>query len=151
VVAGWAIVAVVASSCAMRSASAPGVSDGGGAPSSLLGTFQDDYGIEYRITPDRWQQGARTTYLVNAWYAGEQYLIARNAPSNPSAPNLWTRIDWIQLDGMPPYRWAYCLSAYDAPTRQAAHASLVAQRDRPKTGCNGFPFSRMKSINSPTR
>ena len=110
----------------------------------VLGTFDDDYGIRYRIDAERWQQGERTMYLVTSWHAQAQYLIARNAPTNPSAPDKWTRIDWMPLHGMPPYTWAYCLSAYDAPTRDVAEATRVAKRDSPKSGCNGFPFSRMK-------
>ena len=111
-----------------------------------MGAFEDDYGIAYRIGPDAWHQGERTTYLVTAWHPKEKYLVARNAPTNPSAPDRWTRIDWVQLVDMPPFTWAYCLSAYDSPTREAAETTMVARRASPRTGCNGFPFSRMKRV-----
>jgi hypothetical protein len=56
----------------------------------------------------------------------------------------WTRIDWAPLSGMAPYTWAFCLSAYDAATADLAEAARTARRDNLRTGCNGFPFSRMK-------
>lgn len=73
-----------------------------------------------------------------------RYLIAWNDSSNATAPGLWTRIDWIPLSGMPPYAWAFCLSAYEAPSRAAAEATAIARPDTPRTGCNGYPFSRMR-------
>ena len=139
----WLSVACIAAGCAQRPAR-PTVGAIPKLAADVLGTFEDDYGIRYRIDAGRWQQGARTTYLVTSWHAESQYLIARSAPTNPSAPERWTRIDWMPLQGMPPYTWAYCLSAYDAPTRDVAEATRVAKRDSPKSGCNGFPFSRMK-------
>lgn len=83
-------------------------------------------------------------YEIAAWHVDSQYLIARNAATNPSAPGLWTRIDWMLLSDMAPYTWAYCLSAYEAPTRDAAEGARTADRRTPRTGCNGFPFSRMQ-------
>ena len=130
-----------------------------GAPAQLLGEFDDDYGSSYRITPEAFQQDGRSTYRVVAWHTDSLYLIAQNAPTNSSAPNRWTRIDWLPLDGMPldgmpldgmpldgvpPYRWGFCLSAYDAATRHEAEAVRTAQRSSPRTGCNGFPFTRMR-------
>lgn len=119
------------------------------APAALMGAFEDDYGIRYAIDAKGWHQATRTTYEVAAWHVKEQYLIARNSVGNPSAPARWTRIDWMSLDGMAPYSWAYCLSAYEAPSRDSAKATRIAQRSRPRTGCNGFPFSRMKPIATP--
>jgi hypothetical protein len=121
------------------------------APPELLGAFQDDYRITYQISRDVWQQGSRTRYLVSAWHVDSQYLIARNADDNPSAPGRWTRIDWMRLEGMAPFTWAYCLSAYEAATRAEAEATRIAQRDTPRTGCNRFPFSRMQRMSVPGR
>ena len=71
-------------------------------------------------------------------------LIDRNDTANTHAPGLWTRIDWVRLGGMEPYTWAFCLTAYDAPTRTAAEATPAADRATPRTGCTGYPFSRMR-------
>ena len=144
-------VCLVGASCAVHRGRAPLVSPVGTAPIELLGAFQDDYGINYRIDADAWHQGERTTYHVRTWHANERYLIARNASSNPSGADRWTRIDWMPLPGMAPYEWAYCLSAYEARTPAAAEATEVARRDAPRTGCNGFPFSRMKRIDARPR
>lgn len=114
------------------------------APSALLGEFVDDYGIAYRIDAGEWRQLPNARYHVVHWDARGQYLLARNDAGNPSAPGRWTRIDWLLLPGMPPWEWAFCLSAFDAPTRADAERTLVARRDAPRTGCNGYPFSRMR-------
>ena len=113
-------------------------------PALLLGEFVDDYGIAHRIDAQQWLQRPDTRYQVIAWHPEAQYLIARNAADNRSDPGRWTRIDWLVLPGMPPYEWAFCLSAYDAPTRADAERADITRRDTPKTGCNGYPFSRMR-------
>lgn len=114
------------------------------APALLLGEFSDDYGSSYRITADAFVQDGRQTYRVVSWHEEAQYLIAQNAPTNASAASKWTRIDWLALDGMAPYAWAFCLSAYDADSKATAEAVRIARRSTPRTGCNGFPFTRMK-------
>ena len=146
----WCAMALITGGCARHGVRHTDIPEAESPPPFLLGTFEDDYGIAYHIGADAWRQGARTTYEVKAWNPAEQFVIARNALTNPSAPELWTRIDWMLLEGMSPYTWAYCLSAYEAPTREAAAATRVAQRASPRTGCNGFPFSRMKRIVSST-
>ncbi|NOT08544.1 MAG: hypothetical protein HOP28_10105 [Gemmatimonadales bacterium] len=115
-------------------------------PPMVLGTFEDDYGGQYGITPDAWQHGSKARYRIVAWRPERQYLIAQNDPNNPSEAGLWTRIDWLPLTGMPPYEWAFCMSAYKAASAAEAEATNIARRDTPRTGCNGFPFSRMKRV-----
>jgi len=128
----------------------PGPSGPAGAPDPLvLGEFADDYGSRFTITTAEWFQHPRSRYHIVRWRPDSQYLIARNDARNPSGAGLWTRIDWLPLPGMPPYTWGFCLSAYRAPSAAAAEASRVARRDTPRTGCNGFPFSRMKPASSP--
>jgi hypothetical protein len=113
-------------------------------PASLMGDFVDDYGNRFAISRTEWTQLPHGRLHIRAWNVGEQYLIAQNDSANGSAPGKWTRIDWVTLDSMPPYGWAFCLSAYEAPTRGAAESTQVAKRETPRTGCNGFPFSRMR-------
>ncbi len=116
----------------------------GSPPELLLGEFRDDYDIEYLISAQDWHQHPGSRYRVVAWHAAEKYLIAQNDAANPVDPGLWTRIDWILLPDMAPYDWAFCLSAYKAASREEAESSETANRDSPRTGCNGFPFSRMR-------
>ena len=120
----------------------------GTPPLLLLGEFEDDYGIHYSISEREWHQHPESRYRVVRWQSDAQYLIAQNDAANPSDAGLWTRIDWIELSEMPPYQWAFCLSAYAAPTATEAERAIIAQRDTPRTGCNGHPFSRMRRKNT---
>jgi hypothetical protein len=110
----------------------------------VIGEFEDDYGIQFQISHQEWFQLPDARYRIVSWRSDDQYLIAQNDSSNPSDPGLWTRIDWMTLSDMPPFEWAFCMSAYDAPTAADAERASHAIRDTPKSGCNGFPFSRMK-------
>jgi len=111
-----------------------------GAP---LGTFVDDYGDVHTVSAELWHHQPSLRYRVVRWEAHGQYLIAQNDTTNASDGGLFTRIDWMPLD-MPPYTWAFCLSAYDAPTADAAGAVQIADRSQPREGCNGFPFTRLQ-------
>jgi hypothetical protein len=110
------------------------------APAELLGEFQDDYGSGFRISATEWLHLPRSRYHIVSWDTTRKFLIARNDEANSSAPGLWTRIDWVALEGMAPYTWAFCMSAYEAPSRQAAEATTIARPETPRTGCNGFPY-----------
>ena len=114
------------------------------APAELLGTFEDDYGIRYTISPSSWRQGSGIVYHVVERDPAGRSLIARNDEDNPSGGGRWTRIDWVRLEDMAPWTWAYCLTVYDAETRDAAESAPAADRASPRTGCSGFPFSRMR-------
>ena len=115
-------------------------------PSFIIGDFQDDYDIRYTINETVWLQHPSSKYNIIEWVPEGQYLIAQNDTSNLGDGGLFTRIDWVELDGMPPYAWAFCLSAYNAKSAEDAARVNIANRDMPKTGCNGFPFSRMQAI-----
>jgi hypothetical protein len=115
-------------------------------PAGLKGNFMDDYGIKYTINDTLWVQHPRTRYHIIKWNVKEQYLVARNDGTNPGEGGLYTRIDFMQFNGMEPWRWGYCLSVYDARTDAIAESTAKADRQNPKTGCNGYPFSRMKKV-----
>lgn len=148
VLSGLAI-ALAFCGCAPRAAMR--AHDGNAPPPMVVGDFIDDYGIAYTITPGEWRQLPNARYDVVRWNPDARYLIARNAAGNPSAPGLWTRIDWMALPGMPPYQWAFCLSAYAAATEAEAERTAIARRDAPRTGCNGYPFSRMRRAGAAAR
>jgi hypothetical protein len=116
-------------------------------PTMLLGAFTDDYGYHYRITRESFEMLPRTRYRIVEWNSARQFLIAR-ADSTAALPGgQWLRIDWMELSAMAPYTWAYCFTAYDAPTADSARATPSANRSAPRTGCAGHPFSRMKRTN----
>ena len=115
-------------------------------PAALLGDFADDYGNTYSVTAKEWRQGAAGgVYHIIAWHPRERYMIVHNAPENTSHPDRYSRIDWVTFADQPEYSWGFCYSAYKEATPEAAEAKGKVDRAAPKTGCNGFPFSRMKS------
>ena len=119
----------------------------GSPPAYVLGTFIDDYGGHHTISATQWRQGDEDRYHIVRWNADGHYLIAENeSGSSPASLGEWTRIDWIRLDGMPPYTWAFCFSAYQMRTAAAAESSMVAKADTPRNGCNGYPFTRMRVV-----
>ena len=128
------------SACAIPTSRGPS----GTAPAPLLGAFEDDYGGSYVITKEEWRHGAAARYHILKWDTAGKYLIALNGAANPTGAGLWTRIDWIPLTDMPPYEWAFCMTAYEAPSAVEAERTATAQPATPRTGCNGHPYSRMK-------
>lgn len=115
-------------------------------PAHMFGSFADDYGIRYTISDTLWLQLPHTRFHIIRWNLAQQYLIARNDERNPGEGGLYTRIDFMQFTGMEPWHWGYCLTAYNAKSDAEAEATAAADREHPKKGCNGFPFSRMKVV-----
>jgi hypothetical protein len=122
---------------------------GSAPPAFVVGDFEDDYGNRFTITPDLWTLHDSARYHVESWHPADRFVVLRNDKANPSEPGLWTRIDWVELEGLAPWRWAFCMSVYDAPSADAAAASTAADPATPRTGCNGYPFSRMKPVERP--
>ncbi len=116
----------------------------GDPPSFLLGRFDDDYGGVHEVLPDEWRQGTSARYRIVEWNTAERYLLAVNDSANSSDPGRFTRIDWVTLTGMPPYTWAFCFSAYKASSLDEARSTRIARPETPRTGCNGFPYSRLR-------
>lgn len=115
-------------------------------PALCLGNFTDDYGIRYSISDSVWFQLPDVRYHILRWNSKEQYLIARNDDNNPSEKGLFTRIDYMQFKNMEPFHWGFCLTVYDAPNDSVALVKARADRENPRKGCNGYPFSRMKRV-----
>lgn len=115
----------------------------GGPPAAIVGQWDDDYGGRHTVSATEWMQG-RARYRIVRWDTTRHFLVAQNDTANRADGGKWTRIDWVMLPGMTPWEWAFCFSAYDAPTRAAAETTSVARPATPRTGCNGFPFSRLK-------
>ncbi len=115
-------------------------------PALLKGNFVDDYDIKYRITNTVFTQLPNTNYHIISWDTTAQFLLARNDDHNPGEGGLYTRIDYMRFNNMPPFEWGYCLTAYNAKTLEEAKTKATADRSNPKKGCGGYPFSRMKKI-----
>lgn len=113
-------------------------------PAYLIGDFTDDYNIRYTINDSLWIQHPNIKYHLIQSNNSKQYLIARNDTDNPSEAGLYTRIDYMNFQDMESYKWGFCLTVYTAKTAKEAAIKEQADRQNPKTGCSGFPFSRMK-------
>ena len=113
-------------------------------PSVLLGNFVDDYNIHYNISNSLWMQYPDTKYHILKWNVIDQYIIARNDTGNSGDGGLYTRIDYMPFENMKPYLWGFCFTVYNAKSDREAEATASADRQNPKKGCGGFPFSRMK-------
>ncbi|MBA2291865.1 MAG: hypothetical protein H0W15_05340 [Gemmatimonadales bacterium] len=137
-----ALASLVAAGCALK----PRTAITSRAPAIVRGAFVDDYGQLYTIDDSMWQQGQAARYHVVRWDATGKFAIAQNDPANPTDGNRWTRIDWIELPQQAPYTWGYCYTAYQAASAAAALAAPPVGRETPRTGCNGFPFTRMRAI-----
>jgi len=131
--------------CYAFSASAKSIRDT--LPFALPARFVDDYGVKYTISDTLWFQHPSAKYHIIRWNKQEHYLIARNDENNPSEKGLYSRIDYMKFTGMEPFLWGFCLTTYDAATVELAEKSeKKADRQNPRKGCNGFPFSRMKKV-----
>lgn len=137
------VLCLLGGGCALRTLPA------GSAPPELMGAFVDDYGNAFRLTPTRFEQRPDGQFEIVEWNTEERYFLARNGDANPSDPGRWTRVDWMTFTGMTPYSWGFCLTAYRAATLDAARATPPADRAAPRSGCNGFPFSRMRPADAP--
>lgn len=113
-------------------------------PSMVKGNFMDDYGIRYSINDTLWTQLPNVKYHIISWNTEEQYLLIRNDDKNLSEAGLYTRIDYMPFSNMAPFLWGFCLTTYDAKTMEEAKTKAKADRENPRKGCNGYPFSRMK-------
>ncbi|HRN52513.1 MAG TPA: hypothetical protein PK788_03405 [Gemmatimonadaceae bacterium] len=117
--------------------------EGAVPPALVIGRFVDDYDIRYEVTPTTFRHGSRTRYRIAEWHVRERFFVAQQEPdSTGRAP--WVRVDWMEFSGMPPYTWGYCFTVYGATTAAAARTAAPANRETPRTGCGGFPFSRMR-------
>ena len=116
-------------------------------PEFMTGQFEDDYGIRYVINDSLFTMEEHTILHIAEWNLEEQYFIGQNDSLNPYDPLLYTRIDWMPFEDMAPFEWGFCMSVYDAPSADSARAVSSPDRAAPRTGCGGYPFSRMKKIN----
>lgn len=115
-------------------------------PAEMIGNFEDDYEIRYTISDTLWLQLPDTRFHIIKWNRDKKYIIAKNDKKNPGDGNLYTRIDYMNFNNMDPWKWGYCLTVYNAATDAIAEATAAADRDNPKKGCGGYPFSRMKKL-----
>ena len=115
-------------------------------PSFLIGSFEDDYSVSYTISDSLFEMEDHTKIHILEWNMEGQYFVGQNDSLNPYDPLLYSRIDWMQFEDMAPFEWGFCMSAYNEASLDSAKAVSSANRETPKIGCDGYPFSRMKRI-----
>lgn len=132
---------------ALAGCSATGVTT---APLALRGVFLDDYGTVHQIDDTSWVQGGTTRYRVESWHAKPHFLLTRLVSEDAGVSERFVRFDWVDLPQGSEWRWAFCIMVWDAPTRERALEVPPADRSNPRSGCNNYPFTRMREY-SPTR
>lgn len=116
-------------------------------PEFIIGQFEDDYAISYSIADSLFTMEDHTRLHIIEWNMEQQFFIGLNDSLNPYDPLKYSRIDWMEFNGMAPFEWGFCMSAYAAPSPDSARSVVSADREHPMTGCGGYPFSRMKPVN----
>jgi hypothetical protein len=111
---------------------------------SIVGSYEDEFGTEHVITEEVWTQtypgAAPLTFEIDTF--GADWLVAQNGPDNAYSPDLWSRFDWVEVDG----DLYYCQTAYDAPDAASAEAATPADTTDVDAGCGGFPFSMLLPV-----
>ena len=117
-------------------------------PDFITGDFEDDYGITYSISDSVFEMGDHTKIYILDWDLEEQFFVGQNDSSNIYDPLLYSRIDWMKFEQTGEFEWGFCMSAYNETTFDSTKSVESVNREAPKTGCNGYPFSRMRRINN---
>ncbi|NRB48148.1 MAG: hypothetical protein HRU41_10785 [Saprospiraceae bacterium] len=139
ILATFAAVVLVNLSCATRSKYGHE-----SLPAFLIGEFEDDYGVHYQIDQQVFRLLPNDKFHIKGVNKAEGFLILQNDSLNTYAPSLFTRIDYQKLKNMDPYEWAFCFSSFEEVSVEDATNKVNTQKTDLMTGCNGFPFSRMK-------
>lgn len=118
-------------------------------PAFLIGEFEDDYGVHYQIDQQVFRLLPNDKFHIISVNKADGFLILQNDSLNTYAPSLFTRIDYQKLKNMEPYEWAFCFSSFEEVSVKDATSKVNTQTTDLMTGCNGFPFSRMKKSGKP--
>ena len=110
-------------------------------PSFLFGDFTDDYGIKYSISRTNWVQYPDFKLNILNIDSSAMFVLGYNP-----IDSTYTKIDYMKFENQSPYTWGFCYSTYDKKAQNEAISENSADRGNPKKGCNGFPFSRMESV-----
>ena len=113
----------------------------GDTPPYLLGDFKDDYDIKYTISDSTWIMYPDFQLDILTIDSIEMFVLGYD-----QSDSTYTRIDFMKFQNQGDYTWGFCYTSYGKKDPSDALSGNSANRDTPKTGCNGFPFSRMKPV-----
>ena len=109
--------------------------------SFIFGDFTDDYGINYSISSETWIQYPEFKLNILKIDSSEMFVLGYNP-----IDSTYTKIDYMPFENQSPFTWGFCYTTYDKKDQDEAISENPADRSAPKTGCNGFPFSRMEPV-----
>ena len=110
----------------------------------IIGTYIDNYMANHVISATTWTQtysgGMPSIFNIRTVDNDQDFMIAENDATNEYSPSLFSRFDWITVDGA---LW-YCQTAYDAESAEAAEATPAADATDPSmSGCGMSPWSQL--------
>jgi hypothetical protein len=122
-------------------------------PLSIIGEYIDPYGSIHEISSDTWTQTfimegmegmegmeMKNLFQIEQYSTQELYIIAQNSSENEYSPSLWSRFDWLIVEGE---LW-YCQTRFDATSSDEALSSPPADpSDITRTGCGTFPWTML--------
>ncbi len=110
-------------------------------PFEIAGSYTDDFATSHQITGDTWTQVAdygTSVFEISQHSNEDGYVIAQNAADNDYNPELWSRFDFVEKDGV----LYFCQSAFDAESEQDALDAEPADGSDPANGgCGGPDFA----------
>ncbi|HEY6727338.1 MAG TPA: hypothetical protein VI197_25060 [Polyangiaceae bacterium] len=122
-------------------------------PIELIGSYEDDFGGAHTITSSAWQSGSSSFHLLE-FSNGEGWAITQNDCANAYFPGLYSRFDWVAVEGGQggaagaggagaDAATYYCQTGYNLDSAEAALELEPADSADLTEGCNGFPWSKI--------
>ena len=112
----------------------------------IIGNYMDDYMTSHVISASSWTQsfgeGIPSVFNFRKVDNEQDFLIAENDAMNEYSPSLFSRFDWVVVEGN---LW-YCQIIFDAESAEAAEATPAADPTDPSAGgCGMYPWSALSS------
>ena len=116
------------------------------AEPDIVGSYMDAYMTSHIITARSWTQSyegfAPSVFHFLSVNNENAFIIAENDAMNEYSPSLFSRFDWITIEGQ---LW-FCQSTFDAETAEAAEATPPADSsDVSMSGCGESPWSALNA------
>ena len=112
----------------------------------IIGNYMDDYMASHVISASSWTQsfgeGIPSVFNFRKVDNEQDFLIAENDAMNEYSPSLFSRFDWVVVEGN---LW-YCQTIFDAESAEVAEATPAADATDPSAGgCGMYPWSALSS------
>jgi hypothetical protein len=117
----------------------------------VVGSYEDQYGGQHDISTGLWQ-GSSSNFHLLSFSNEDNWAVYQNDCDNDYSPGLYSRFDWTSVDSGAAgaagagSTLSFCQTGYDQPTPRAATDLSPADAGDLETGCNGFPWSDLASL-----